>query len=292
MRLTSAAVAIEALRQIPTLLLTYNPESFSAALLLFFLQFAASWVLLCAIIRKESKFRPDHKILLSSLLILFVIGFSFSVVSGFPQSKLEWLPITLPAVFTVLAILWKTYHTKIAALSGRILLVLSALSIASIRAALLVVESTEMVYLLYYLDVLVFPILVSALVLTEIENAHFKVSEILREKIRSEKNLKFALNNSLDIILTVNNAGLLLTWNNLAEKVFGYTDAQTIKKIHIDDLFSGNYCHKNEDRETVLDAVMEGRDGKKFAVNVRMKAFIEDGESYAIYVIKTREKSH
>jgi PAS domain S-box-containing protein len=205
---------------------------------------------------------------------------------------LDWLPITLPAIFTVLAILWKIGHTKIAALSGRVLLILSAFSLASIRVALLIVESTEMVYLLYYLDVLVFPILVSALVLSEIENAHSKVSEMLREKTRSEESLKFVLDNSLDIILTVNKAGLLLTWNKLAEKVFGYTSAQTINKIYIDDLFLGNYRHKNDDRETALDTTMEGRDGKTFTVNVRIKAFIDDGEAYAIYVIKDRENNH
>lgn len=286
----SIAVAIEAARQIPALVLSISPDSLAAVLLSFFLQFAASWVLLCAIIRKANVFNTGHKILLGFLLISYGLGFVFSVVNGFPQSLPYWLPITLPAIFTVSALLWKVRYTEISTLSGRILLILCATSLVSIRVSLLIAQSTEMVYLLYYLDVLIFPILVSFLVLAEIENTHSRVNKLLREKTRSEANLAFILDNTVDIILTVNNAGLLLSWNKRAENVFGYTGEQTIKKIHIDDLFSGNYCHKNVDQEEALNATMERIDGKEFPVKVRLKTVIDDAETYTIYVIKDEEK--
>lgn len=287
--LASVAIAIEALRQIPALLLSFNPESYPAVLLSFFLQFFSSWMLLCAIIRKESEFNADHKMLLGFLLGLYLLSFAFTVVNGFPQSILNWVAITLPAIFTVLAILWKIRHIAISALSGKILLVLSAISLVSIRIALLIVGSTEMVYLLYYLDVLIFPILVSALVLAEVESAHSQVSTLLKEKTRSETDLRFILDNAVDIILTVSNAGLLLTWNKRAENVFGYTNTQTIRKMYIDELFSGNYWHKNVDKEEALSATMERIDGKTFPVNARMKTVADVSGTYTIYVIKDSE---
>ena len=152
--------------------------------------------------------------------------------------------------------------------------------------ALLLADSTDMVYLLYYLDVLMFPVLVSALVLAEVENAHFQVSTLLDEKSRSEEDLRFILDNSMDIILTVSNAGLLLSWNKRAELVFGYTEAQTVKKIYIDEIFSGNYWHKSIDHTEEFEAAMERRDGKVFPVKVRIKTVIDNEKTYSIYVIK------
>lgn len=147
-----------------------------------------------------------------------------------------------------------------------------------------------MVYLLYYLDVLIFPILVSVLVLAEIESTHSKLSQLLSEKTRSEADLAFILDNSVDIILTVNSAGLLLTWNKRAENVFGYTSEQTIRKVSIDDLFSSNYWHQNVDQEKALDATMERIDGNTFPVSVRIKTVTDDTETHTIYVIKDEEK--
>jgi len=287
--LASIAIAIEALRQIPALLQSFNPESYPALLLSFFLQFSASWMLLCAIIRKESEFNTDHQILLGFLLFLYALSTIFTAVNGFPQSTLNWLAITLPAIFTVLAILWKIRNTEIAALSGKVLLVLSGISLLSIRVGLLVVDSAEMVYLLYYLDVLIFPILVSALVLAEIENAHSQVSTLLKERTRSEAGLRFILDNSVDIILTVSNAGLLLSWNRRAENVFGYSSEQTIKKMYIDELFSGKYWHKNVGQEETLSATMERIDGRTFPVKARMKTIIDDSGTHTIYVIRDGE---
>lgn len=285
----SVAVAVEALIQVPSVFLAISPNSLPAVLLTFFLQFAASWILLCAIIRKAGEFNTGHKLLLGSLVVSYALGFVFSIVNGFPQSLLSWLPVLLPAIFTATAILWQIRLTQISTVSGRILLVLCAISLVAIRVSLLVIEGTQMVYLLYYLDVLIFPILVSVLVLAEMENTHTQVKQLLSEKTQSAADLTFILDNSVDIILTVNNAGLLLTWNKRAENVFGYSSAQTIRKVSIDDLFSGKYWHKNVDHEKALEATMERIDGKTFPVSVRMKTIEDDNETYTIYVIKDNE---
>jgi len=287
--LASIAIAIEALRLIPALLLSSNPESYPALLLSLFLQFSASLMLLCAIIRKENEFNTNDRTLLGSLLVLYILSSAFNFVNGSPQSILHWLALTLPAIFTVLAVLWKIRHTEIATLSGKILLVLSCISLVSIRVAMIIVDSIDMVYLLYYLDVLIFPMLVSALVLAEIEIAHSKVSTLLTERTRSETDLRFILDNSVDIILTVSNAGLLISWNKRAQDVFGYTSVQTVKKMYIDELFSGNYWHKNVDQEEALSATMERIDGKTFPVKARIKTIIDDSGTHTIYVIKDGE---
>lgn len=284
--LASIAVALEALRQVPALVLSLNPESFPAVLLTFLLQFAASWILLWAIIRKQSQLTQRHKLLLGSLLAIYFTGLGFTVLNGFPQSTAHWLAVTLPAVFTAAAILVNAVYTKINVLSGRALIIVSAVALFSIRAAQLTVETTEMVYLLYYLDVVSFPILVSAIVLAEIESTHSQLTQLLKQKVRSETNLKFILDNAADVILTVNNAGLLLTWNKRAQNVFGYSSSQTIGKLHIDELFPGNYWHKNTEQETAFEGTMEHIDGKIFPVEVRVKTITEGGEEYSIYDIK------
>lgn len=287
--LASIAIVIEALRQIPTLLLSSNPESYPALLLSLFLQFSASLMLLSAIIRKENEFKTNDKILLGSLLALYILSSVFNFSNENPQSTLHWLALTLPAIFTVLAILWKIRRTEISALSGKILLILSCISLVAIRVAMIIVDSIDMVYLLYYLDVLIFPMLVSALILAEIENAHSKVSSLLVEITRSETDLRFILDNSVDIILTVSNAGLLLSWNKRAENVFGYTGVQTVKKMYIDELFSGNYCHKNVNQEEAISGFMERIDGKIFPVKARIKTIIDVSGTHTIYVIRDGE---
>lgn len=155
-------------------------------LMSFFLPFAASWVLLCAIIRKPSKFNAGDRTLLGLLLISYVLRCVFSAINGFVQPLLNWIPVALPAIFTASAILWKIRYTEISTLSGRILLVLCAISVVCIRVFLLIVEMTATVYLLYYLDVLMFPILVSVLALTEIGKTHSQLNPLLSEKTRSE----------------------------------------------------------------------------------------------------------
>jgi len=289
LQLASIAILFEALRQVPALLLSIDPESFPALLLTFLLQFASSCLLLSAIIRKESEFSSKQIIQLGSLVALYVLSILFTVINGYPQIIAHWAVVTLPGIVTVLAIIWKMRQIEFSALTGKILLVLSGSALAVIRISLLIVDSTELVYLLYYLDVLVFPILVTILVLAEVEKAHAQVSALLKEKTRSETDFRFILDNTEDIILTVNEAGLLLTWNKRAGAVFGYNNVQTIRKMYIDDLFSGNYWHKDVDEEEAISATMERMDGRTFPATARIKTVIDGSEIHTIYVIKDGE---
>lgn len=283
------AVGFEASRQIPAFVLSLNAESFPAVLLMFFFGFAASWMLLWTIIRREKELQRGHKTLLGCLLLAYLIGLALTLINGFPQTTRHWIPITLPTILTSGFILATIARANISTLSGKIFLLLSALSLVTIRIGQLFVESTEMVFLLYYLDVVIFPIFISTLIFAEVEFTHTQLSSLLSERTRSEADLRFILDNSVDIILRVNGAGLLMTWNKRAENVFGHTENQTVEKIHIDELFPGNYCHKNVDQITVFDGTMEQIDGKIFPVNVRMKTINHDNDVHSIYVIKEGE---
>lgn len=283
--IASIAITIEALRQIPAFLLSFDPESFLGVLLTFLLQFFASWMLLWAVMRKESELNADHKTLLGILLAFFVTGMAFTAINGFPETTLYWLPLTLPSILTVIAVVWKIRRTAISALSGKVLLMLSGIALVTIRISINIVDAIEMIYLLFYLDVLIFPILVSALALAEVEDAHSQVSDLLKERTRSEADVRFIIDNSLDIILTVSGAGLLRSWNKRAENVFGYKSAQTVGKMYIDELFSGSFWHKNADQEEGFTATMERIDGKSIPVNARIKTVVDGLETYTIYVI-------
>jgi len=293
--LASIAILFEALRQVPALLLSFSPESFPAVLLTFLLQFASSWMLLCAITRKESEITKNQKILLGSLVALYAFSTLFTVLNGYPQTTLHWAVITLPGIVTVFAIILGIRQIEFSALTGKVLLILSATALAIIRVSLLLIDimplddSVELVYLLFYLDVLVFPILVATLVLAEVEQAHAQVSALLKEKTRSETNFRFILDNTEEVILTVNQAGLLQTWNKRAASVFGYTSVQTIRKMYIDDLFSGKYFHKDVDQEQAISATMERMDGRAFPATARIKTVIDGSDIHSIYVIKDGE---
>ena len=87
----------------------------------------------------------------------------------------------------------------------------------------------------------------------------------------------------------MSNSGLLLSWNNRAENVFGYTSANIIRKMYIDELFSRNYWHRNVDQEEAINVPMERIDGKIFPVKARIKTIIDGSVTHTIYVIRDGE---
>ena len=153
------------------------------------------------------------------------------------------------------------------------------------RISIPAIESIALIDLIYYIEVLLFPIMLMALNLVDVEKTQKMVSELLTEKTQSEEDLQFILDNSIDIILTANNVGLLISWNKRAQGMFGYSRLQAIGKVHIDELFYDNYWHKNADEFSDFDSTMENIEGVSFPVNVRMKTVSKEGKAYSLYVI-------
>lgn len=87
----------------------------------------------------------------------------------------------------------------------------------------------------------------------------------------------------------MSNSGLLLSWNNRAENIFGYASANIIRKMYIDELFSRNYWHRNVDQKEAINVPMERIDGKIFPVKARIKTIIDGSVTHTIYVIRDGE---
>ena len=122
--------------------------------------------------------------------------------------------------------------------------------------------------------------------LNEVEFAHDRVEKLLADELQREKDLRFILDHSLDVILTTDDVGLLRSWNMRAEQQFGYSEQQTVDKIHIDELFLDNYRHENVSDPTEFQSQMKHTSGDSFWVKVRMQTIVQDDKAYSIYVLR------
>lgn len=283
--LACTAAIVEIFRQVPDTLLVNYPESNRIYLASFLLQFSASLILLGALLRFNRALQKRDKFLLGSLTLIYLSAASFQWWSGLPDTTLAWYLVSSPGILAALAIVGTAIRIPARNSSGRNLLVLSSMALVLSRIWLPAITSLDLLYLIYYMEVLLFPIVLTGLNLTEVEFAYKKVQNLLEEKTQSEKDLQFILDHSLDIILISDNIGLLLTWNKRAESMFGFNAAQAIGNIHIDELFFGNYSHKNVDEFDEFESTMENIDGGTFPVRVRIKTVYRDESTYSIYVI-------
>lgn len=281
------AVVIEVTRQIPDTLLVQYPDSNSLYILSFSLQFLASLTLLCSLLRSYASLRTRDYGLIALLAIAALTGVSYQSSTGLPQSTLTWYIVSAPAILATLAIVWAVWRLKSRFSAGWFMLSLSTLALFIVRVLIPAIESIELLYLVYYMEVLLFPTAISALGLIEVEMTHDRVRALLDSQTQSRSDLQFIIDNSLDIILTADNVGLLQSWNKRAESLFGYTEEQAKGKLHIDELFSDNYCHQNAEAPTAFEATMENVDGASFPVTIRLKTVFRNSESYSIYVVNS-----
>lgn len=285
------ALVVETLRQIPDSMILSEQAPNSLFVLSMLPQFLASFMFLYALFRIRGAIERQVKVLLGALALVYVCTAVFHITSGLPQSTLAWYVVYSPIILASLAISWLVFGISSALSAGKVLLVLSSLSLLIIRISQPSIDTSfELIGLIYYMEVLLFPIMATALNFFEIENTHMQVQSLLDEKTQSEKDLQFILDNSLDIILITNHIGLILSWNKRAEGVFGYNDVQSIDKIHIDELFYGNQLKKNEEEFEEFEATMENIDGKTFPVVARMKTVSKRDNSYCIYVIREQDR--
>ncbi|MCG8416299.1 MAG: ATP-binding protein [Pseudomonadales bacterium] len=132
-----------------------------------------------------------------------------------------------------------------------------------------------------------FPIMLGALDLSEVEKAHRRVKSLLADQSQSRKDLQFILDYSLDVILVTDEAGLLQSWSKKATESFGYTHDQVIGKMHIDELFIGFLRHGNTGDTSEFQGTMERLDGSTFLVNVRTRTVKRRRNAvYVMYVLQ------
>jgi PAS domain S-box-containing protein len=272
--------------QVPDGLLGINPDSGGYYLASSFFQFLASLVFFVALLRLEGELRKQEKTVLAVLAISWVCAAAYLLMVGQPQTIVLWYFVSAPIILVTLLIFLQLFRVSLKSSTSQILLLISSFALLSLRAIIPVASSIELVYLIYFLQLMLFPVLLTALHLSEVQTTHEKIKSLLRRRIQSEANVQFILDNSMDVIVAVNSAGLLTTWNKVAEVKFGYTAEQAIGKVHIDDFFIDHYCHSDSLDYREFDAWMENASGETIAVRVRLKTIHESGRNYTIYMLR------
>lgn len=277
---------IAIVRQLPDGFLGLYPDSKLIYLASFSLQFLASMAFLVSVLRINGELSKQEKAVLAFLVAAWAIAAIYLLVAGMPQSVTVWYFISTPTIVVTLLIFLQLFRVGEKFSSSRILLLFSSFALLILRAWLPVASSLELVYLLYFMELLLFPVLLTGLHLYEVQRTHEKVEALLRRRTQSEANVQFILDYSMDIIVAVNSAGQLTTWNKGAEAKFGFTAEQAVGKLHIDDFFIDNYYHRDVEESREFDAQMENVDGKTFAVRVRVKTIYESDRNYTIYMLR------
>ncbi len=286
--LACIAIIIEIMRQVPELFIGLDPDANSFYLLSFLFQFSASLIFLCALMRIKGEIEKQNKVLLGFLILIYLASTIFHIVIGLPQSISTWYLVSTPGILTSLIVVWKILQIGNKPSSSRTLMIMCGVSWLLIRCWEPAIESIDLINLVYYMGVLMFPMMMMALNLSEVEYTHQKVHSLLIDRTQAKEDLQFILDHSLDIILITDTVGLLLSWNKRAEEMFGYNNVQAIEKIHIDELFSDNYWHRSADNSSEFDALMANVDGETFKVKVRIKTVINNDQTHNIYVLRDK----
>lgn len=288
--LASWAAVAEALRQLPDYYLVLYPESNTLFIVSSLIQTVASLTFLLALNLITGEISRRNKLQAFVYITFFALCITVQLLNGLPTNTLMRYAAGAPVIVVSIAIAWKILVIAAKNSASRSLLILSSFSILLARIWMPAIDSFDFLDLIYYMEVLLFPIMLMALNLDDVEKTYKKVAQLLKQKTQSEEDLQFILDNSLDITLIANNVGLLRSWNKRAESMIGYNESQALGKVHIDELFFDNYWHKNAIEFNDFNSVMENVDGATFPVKVRMKTVHKEGEIYSIYVISLIEK--
>lgn len=281
-----AAGLIEALRIIPDSLIEVYPDSFSVYSTSFLFQFIASLFLLLTLISMRGEARKKHYWLFGFLTTLFVISILYQYIVEMPQTTLDWYLHGMPIILVTLLIVHRSWISTRGVSPSRIFLVMTGLALLALRSYMPALDYGEYFLLIYYMELVLFPMMLLGFLLLEVEIANRRVNDLLAEKSQSEKDLQFILDNSLDLTVIASEVGLLQSWSNRGQEIFGYNDEQIIGKVHIDELFADNSWYKQVEKEEEFESQMEHVDGKAFKVRIRMRSVIGKHEPYTIFVIR------
>jgi len=125
-----------------------------------------------------------------------------------------------------------------------------------------------------------------ALIIYEIEYSNRKVRRLLDSRTQSEQDLQFIVDNSLDIILVADDAGLLRSWSTKAQEVFGYTKDHAVGKVNMDEMFENNFFDQEVGAVDEFHSRMKSIDGESFMVDVRLKKVSHNDSDYSIFVLR------
>lgn len=112
---------------------------------------------------------------------------------------------------------------------------------------------------IYFVDGLVFTLMVASIMLLALEQLLAERTESLDRQRQAESTLRFLVDNTEDVILSHDHDGTLLSWNDRARAMFGLTEHETVAKRRIDSLLLPTEAGPPSARAEYLAITPEGR---------------------------------
>jgi len=284
--LACLAGLVETSRQIPNALLGVYQYNLSLLTLTSILQFCATLMLVVVLFRIRGTLRRRDQLLLAVPTLLFAAAMTMLLMRGFPVQQVESVIYSLPHSLLNIILIWRAWVIRDSFSAGKVFLLAVACVITALRVTIPFMQESDLFYLLYYMENLLFPLFLAALAVLEVEFANIRVSELLEERNQSESDLRFILDNALDVILITDQIGLLRNWNRPAEEIFGYTEQQAVDKLHIDELFLDKHWNRKVEQLDEFDSSIEHLEKGKLDVNVRQQEVSTKQQIYRIFVIR------
>ena len=289
LRVACFAGLCEIVRQGVEFTLVLNPESSTLYLLATVLQFGSTLLLVASLLlifERVTAFYYWLFAILGSGLIVSIVA--ISMLQAEPTTREAYI-YYLPTILLTVLLCWRAVRTGPGLAASKILLGASSAVILAIRLSLPAIDSDVLFGALYYIEYFCFIIMLAAIILFEVEFANRQIRTLLDERTRSEQDLQFIVDNSLDVILITDNVGLLQSWSSKAQSIFGYVPDQAVGKIHMDDLFANNYWGRDIGQAERFSSEMENVDGRRFPVEVRMREVNDAGSQYHVFVVNVLE---
>ena len=86
-------------------------------------------------------------------------------------------------------------------------------------------DVTAVLGFVYFIDGLLFSLMVATMALVALEQLSAEYRSSLEQQQRTTEELRFLLDNTADVILSHDANGVLLSWNDRAASLFGYSEA-------------------------------------------------------------------
>ena len=273
------------------LLLLAVPESMTPELLFQVFQFGSTLLFVAALLMVSDRVTRFYYWAFAVLGVGLLVSLVFVQLRGIPEDVTEQYLSLLPLLALTTLLFWRALQTGSRFTLGRLFLILASFSMLMFRLVLPTIAEGLISDFIYFLEYLTFTVMLIALLLYELEFANAAVEDLLLEKIQSEHDLEFIVNNSLDIILVSDAVGLLRSWSTKAREVFGYSREQAVGKIHMDDLFANNYWGRGLGTAEEFQSKMETVDGQGFLVDVRMREVSDPSGAYHVFVLRLSDEA-
>ena len=293
LRLTYLALAtlagtLEIARQIVDTLIILNVDLVALWHLTSVLQFSSSLVFLGALLRVQ---RDARRLtwLTVPLTLMFVGIYGAQQLTGFESTTREWYVFYVPLLLTQTLIVWRGSVLGPRWPLSRVVLLVTGMALLVIRSWLPVymhVVYDQLFYTLYYLETLICPMMLGALVLSALEHTHRRVQSLLADRIQAGTDLQFILDHSLDVIVTTDEAGTIQSWSLRGEQEFGYAHDQAVGRLTIHDLLVDHPTEGTWDVSAEFETPVRRAHGPDGLVKVRVQTVERDSRSYRIYVLQ------